>query len=813
MSSTAASQQAQSESFGEPISPEVPPRRTNEDELRHSAVLVASPPQIQIIKRDGSSTPLDVTKIRRVVDWACFDKDVNPITLEAGLTTRLRNGVTTREIQDNLISCALEMCSPTQPDWRYVAGRLHIWSLWKDTLVSRGYQYDSYERTVQTKVEKNQYDLRILTYSTEELREAGSWINAEWDRDYDYAGAILLTSRYLLADELPQEAFLTCALLLASVEVSASRLEWARKFYEAIARRKISLATPILANLRTPGGSLTSCFITAMSDDLESIFTEITNTARISKNGGGVGVNVSRIRATGSWVMGKKNTSGGVIPWIKLLNDTAIAVNQGGRRAGAVTVGLDVWHLDVPEFLEMQTEHGDQRRKAFDIFPQLVIPDLFMRRVITREPWTLVDPYEVRTSLGIELAELWGEEFEQVYAQIETQVKSGKLRLVKQIDARELFKAIMRSQVETGMPYLWFKDTANRANPNKHEGYIPSGNLCQESWSNVKPGEEAHSCNLLSLNLANIEAPTEELGDCEEGFNSPLSPNTQPPTPAPAAFQELPNICETAVRMLDNTIELTNPPFEAAQTHNSKYRTIGVGCMGLADWLAKQRLSYSDLPQISFLFEEIGYYCTRASMELAKERGAYPAFAGSEWSQGKLIGAKPVEWFLEHAQDKQRWQKLSEDIQKFGIRNSHISAIAPNTSSSLVQGCTASILPVYSRFFYDKWAKGTVPIAPPYVNKGLWFYQENKTLLQTKVIKAVATMQQWIDTGISMELIFNLNQGVYFLEEPERSLKAKDIFNTLVMAWQKGCKAIYYVRTVQKDDFKELDETCSTCAN
>ncbi|MFM7440017.1 MAG: ribonucleoside-diphosphate reductase subunit alpha, partial [Snowella sp.] len=252
----------------------------------------------------------------------------------------------------------------------------------------------------------------------------------------------------------------------------------------AIAKRQISLATPILANLRVPGGSLTSCFILAIDDNLESIFEEITNTARISKNGGGVGVNVSRIRATGSWVMGKSNASGGVIPWIKLLNDTAIAVNQGGRRAGAVTVGLDVWHLDVPEFLEMQAENGDQRRKAYDIFPQLVIPDEFMRRVLNKEEWTLVDPYEVRRKLNIELAELWGTDFEKAYRLIESSLDQ-EIVLYKRVNARDLFKLMMRSQVETGMPYLAFKDTINRANPNKHKGYIPGVNLCTESFSNV----------------------------------------------------------------------------------------------------------------------------------------------------------------------------------------------------------------------------------------------------------------------------------------------------------------------------------------
>ena len=783
---------------------------------------------IQVIRRDGSTTPLDISKIRSVVEWACDKQDVNPITLEAGLTTRLKDGVTTREIQDNLIDCALSMCSPNEPAWRYVAGRLHIWSLWKDTQVSRGYGYEnenadlrnfeitslhspsskydfsskyrgaSYAQTVQFQVDAGRYDRAILKYSAEELEIAGSWIEPEWDKDYDYAGAVLLTKRYLLDDELPQEAYLTCALLLAQLETPKKRLGIAKQFYEAIAQRKISLATPILANLRIPNGSLSSCFIIAMDDNLESIFSEITNTARISKNGGGVGVNVSRIRATGSWVMGKEKASGGIVPWIKLLNDTAIAVNQGGRRAGAVTVGVDVWHLDVPEFLEMQTENGDRRRKAYDVFPQLIIPDEFMRRVENQRDWILVDPYEVKEKLGITLAELWGEEFEKAYALIEAELDRS-ITLYKKVNARELFKEIMRSQVETGMPYLAFKDTINRANPNKHEGYIPGVNLCCESFSNVKPGAEGHSCNLVSLNLANISTAEWNKHGVPQHF---LRSN-----------EEIAHICTLAVRILDNTIDITTPPFAESKAHNDKYRTIGVGAMGLADWLAKHHKTYQDLTEIGNLFEEIGYWCTKASMELAKERGAYGAFAGSEWSKGKLIGAKSVEWFLEESSDKERWVKLSEDIKQYGIRNSHITAIAPNTSSSLVQGCTASILPVYSKFFYDKWAKGTVPIAPPFIDDCFWYYHENKTLDQKIVIKAVAKIQQWIDTGISMELLFNLNQGVYFPNEPERSIKAKDIFESLLMAWQEGCKAIYYIRTVQKDNFKESGDSCVACAN
>ncbi|MGY6530979.1 MAG: ribonucleoside-diphosphate reductase subunit alpha [Cyanobacterium sp.] len=734
---------------------------------------------IKVVKRSGRLADLDISKIRNVVNWACTGKDVNAIALEAGLKTRIRYGITTREIQDNLVNCALEMCNIDEPDWRYVAGRLSMWSLWKEILVSRGYNYGNYAKTVQSFVEEGKYDDRILVYSHEELETANGWINPDWDLDYDYAGAVLLTSRYLLPDELPQEAFLTCSLLLASQEAPKNRLFYAKKFYEAIASRRISLATPILANLRVPNGSLTSCFIIAMEDNLESIYREITNTARISKNGGGVGVNVSRIRATGSAVMGKKNASGGVIPWIKLLNDTAIAVNQGGRRAGAVTVGLDIWHLDVPEFLEMQTENGDQRRKAYDVFPQLILPDEFMRRVKAKQSWTLVDPLEVKEKLGYDLPVMWGEEFEKAYQDIEANLDTV-IKLYKRINARELFKHIMRSQVETGMPYLAFKDIINRANPNKHDGYIPGVNLCTESFSNVTSGEYAHCCNLVSLNLANLEQ------------------------------EELEEVSTLAVRILDNTIDITNPPFADAKKHNNRYRTIGVGAMGLADWLAKNELRYNNLQEISNLFEDMGFYCTQASMKLAQERGAFDAYEGSDWSKGLLIGSKPVEWFKANAYNPERWQTLADDIQQYGIRNSHITAIAPNTSSSLVQGCTASILPVYSRFFYDKWAKGTVPIAPPYISDKVWFYQENKNLDQTMVVKATGVIQQWIDTGISMELLFNLNEGVYYPSEPERALKAKDIFDILVMAWEEGCKAVYYVRIVQKDNFKD---ECTACAN
>lgn len=792
--------------------------------------------QVQVVHRDGTTTDLDVSRIRKVVNWACEGLEAEPTALESSLQTRLKGGVTTRQIQENLISCALELCSPREPDWRYVAGRLYIYDYNKE--VSRNRRDVGFADRVLTWVSEGKYDHRLKTYTRNDLLQAGDYLEWERDFDYDYAGASLLVRRYLLDGETIQEAYMVLALLLAVPSLKEQRLKTAKRIYDAISKRKVSLATPILANLRVPGGSLSSCFITAMDDNLESIFETITDTARISKNGGGVGVNVSRVRATGSTVMGHSNASGGVLPWMKLLNDTAIAVNQAGKRSGAVTVSLDIWHLDIPEFLECQTENGDQRRKSYDLFPQVVVTDEFMRRVSgddrpglsnlrdTRpcpSHWTLVDPQEVRDELDIELAELWGEDFEAAYYLVEEAATDGLLKLTKQVNARELFKHIMRTQVETGLPYVTFKDTINEANPNQHRGYIPATNLCVESYSNVSPGggfnpdgtpreKEVHCCNLVSINLAQVTTP-----------------------------EDLAESCRLSVIILDNTIELTNPPLEGAAVHNNLYRTIGVGAMGLADFFASRGVKYSSCEASLLacdLFEFIAYVTTKQSVDLAQERGSYPAFEGSTWSQGRLLGNKPPELldqkrksrtvdyplFTDSLGECDSWQALAQEIKENGIRNSHIMAIAPNTSSSLVQGCTASILPTYSRFFYDKWSKGTVPIAPPFIRDSFWFYEENKRLNQDAVVKMTATIQSWVDTGISMELLFNLNKGVY---TEGKEIKAKDIFDTFILAWTLGCKAIYYVRTVQKDSFgafegssvpavgsvKLIDNGCSSCVN
>ena len=402
-------------------------------------------------------------------------------------------------------------------------------------------------------VSKGLYDDAILNYTDSQLEEVSKWINVNRDLDYDYAGANILANRYLIQEddnvlELPQEAYLTMALLLA-LPSRNKRMEVAKSFYDVLSLRKISLATPILLNLRRKNGSLSSCFILSASDTLESITDSWKDVAFISKNAGGVGVNYSAIRAQGSYLLGNPGLAKGVVAPIKVLNDIAVYVDQGGKRAGAVTVGIDIWHLDVPDFLEMKTENGDQRKKAYDVFPQLVISDEFMRRAKADKSWTLIDPYEVKKVLGIDLPSLWGKEFEKAYSLIESEVGKS-LTLYNKVSAKDLFKKIMKSNIETGLPYWTFKDTINRYNPNRHDGYIPQTNLCVESYSNVKADKYTHVCNLVSLNLSNI-------------FE-----------------EELESVSKLAVVLLDNTIDITTPPSQKAKDHNERYRTVGCRSYG-----------------------------------------------------------------------------------------------------------------------------------------------------------------------------------------------------------------------------------------
>ena len=721
----------------------------------------------------------------------CEGLEIDLQSFENYLDSIYSQNISSEKIQDILINYAVSMTSFEESDWTYLAGKLLMRKTQEGVFKNRGFSYGNFYETIKKMVELGVYDSRLKEYGEEEIRELEKEIDISRDMIYDYAGANMFVNRYLLKYsgkifELPQEVFMCIAMLLAINE--ENRVLVAKNFYNALSLKKISLATPILANLRVPNGNLSSCFITAMDDNIESIFYNIDTIAKISKNGGGAGLNISRIRAKNSMVNGYHNASGGVIPWIKIINDTAVAVNQQGRRAGAVTVALDSWHLDIESFLELQTENGDQRGKAYDIYPQVVVSDLFMERVEKNLEWTLLDPYEIRMKYGIELCELYGEEFEKKYLEIE---KARDITLKKVVKARELFKEIMKTQIETGMPYIFFKDRANLMNHNNHVGMIGNGNLCMESFSNFSPSRdfkedidensgvrkvnlgEVHTCNLVSLNLAEIER------------------------------EELEKNVSIAVRILDNTIDLTKTPIKESDKHNKNYRAIGVGTMGLADYLAREYMIYEDsILEIDELFEEIALYSLKSSALLAKERGSYPMFKDSQWDRGVFF-QKDEKWYLENSKFSQKWKEVFELVKEYGIRNGELTAVAPNTSTSLLMGSTASVNPTFSRFYIEKNQKGAVPRVVKYLKDRAWFYPEFKNVDPQIYVKIMGRIGKWTTQGISMELIFDLNKNI----------RAKDIYDTLMTAWKEGCKSVYYIRTIQKStNIMNEKEECESCS-
>lgn len=721
----------------------------------------------------------------------CEGLEIDLQSFENYLDSIYSQNIFSEKIQDILINYAVSMTSFEESDWTYLAGKLLMRKTQEGVFKNRGFSYGNFYETIKKMVELGVYDSRLKEYGEEEIRELEKEIDISRDMIYDYAGANMFVNRYLLKYsgkifELPQEVFMCIAMLLAINE--ENRVLVAKNFYNALSLKKISLATPILANLRVPNGNLSSCFITAMDDNIESIFYNIDTIAKISKNGGGAGLNISRIRAKNSMVNGYHNASGGVIPWIKIINDTAVAVNQQGRRAGAVTVALDSWHLDIESFLELQTENGDQRGKAYDIYPQVVVSDLFMERVEKNLEWTLLDPYEIRMKYGVELCELYGEEFEKKYLEIE---KDKDITLKKIVKARELFKEIMKTQIETGMPYIFFKDRANLMNHNSHVGMIGNGNLCMESFSNFSPSRdfkesidensgvrkvnlgEVHTCNLVSLNLAEIER------------------------------EELEKNISIAVRILDNTIDLTKTPIKESDKHNRNYRAIGVGTMGLADYLAREYMIYEEsILEIDELFEEIALYSLKSSALLAKERGSYPMFKGSQWDRGVFF-QKDEKWYLENSKYSQKWKEVFELVKEYGIRNGELTAVAPNTSTSLLMGSTASVNPTFSRFYIEKNQKGAVPRVVKYLKDRSWFYPEFKNVDPQTYVKIMGRIGKWTTQGVSMELIFDLNKNI----------RARDIYDTLMTAWKEGCKSVYYIRTIQKStNIMNEKEECESCS-
>lgn len=734
---------------------------------------MATVKEIMVEKRDGTKEPYDVLKIKKSIQMAAEGQDVNPLELESTLDQFLKPGIKTRDIQLNVIQHAVQLATPQAPDWLNVAGRALAMDEWANFSL-RG---KSFRDIVYFNIKKGTYDKDLLEfYSDDDLDDLATAVKLNRDLDYSYASLITAKKKYLGKYELNQHMHMVNAMRFGQYEPAETRIKFVKEVYNALSQRKISLATPFLSNLRK-GGNVASCFIIAVEDDLGSIFDNVKRVSKISKNGGGLGIFLGYLRAKGDEVNGYENAAGTVVQWIKIFNDTLVAVNQGGKRAGAGTIALPIWHNDILDFLDMQTEHGDLRMKAYDVFPQVTIPDIFMERDRNKQPWVTFSPFEVKKKLGIDVRGLHGAAFTEAYLKIEKAAEEGKLKVTRKIEnARDLMKIIMRTQFETGLPYIAFTDTINEYNPNKGDTDnvgIPCVNLCTESFSNVMPDQLGHVCNLASIVLGNIKN-----------------------------MQELGKISALTCKILDYGISLTNAPDSITSDHNNRYRTIGIGLQGLHDHLAREYMNFRDLEYIKEIAECVEYHAALQSVELAQRFGTFTAYDKSEWKNGNRVAQ-----FAKHASGKYDWAFLQSEIDKYGIRNSQLTSPAPNTSTSIYMDSSASVLPVYDAFFSEDNKNGKLVVAAKFLRDNPLGY--GKTFPKhtaTEIIDVVSELQKFIDTGCSMELIF---------DQRKETFNAKELYDAIHYAHQKGIKAIYYIRTIKKNatiDERPQEADCVSCA-
>ena len=749
--------------------------------------------EILVQKRDGRFENYDIAKIKNIISFATKDLRVNPLTLEATISSKVKNKIKTSEIQFNLIQSAVSLITIDEPDWSIVAGRLDIYNLHREVYKLHKINYETkLIDFIKIAIKYNLYDKIILErYSEDEINEIEKYINPEYDMIFPISSTKSLFKKYLIKHkgksfELPQFANIVIAMFLNQYETK-DRLRKIKDDYEAIASLKISLATPFKANLRKPNANLSSCFVTEIDDNAESINHTLKNIAMISKNGGGVGVYLGRIRPSNSLV---KNYAGANVinVWVKIIDDMAPAWNQCGTRSGAITVSLDIFHKDIESFIEMKTESGgDVRQKCYNIFPQVIINSKFIEAVKNDKEFPLVDRKTILDDLGIDVCNL--KQFNDNYDLIVSKIKDKKLYNCELTSAKELWKKLLRIYIETGDLYIVCKDAMNKTNPFYDAGYYTnSANLCVESFSPARPSTNfkkhynketneasetftpgrTHTCNLISLNVSDM------------------------------SLKDIENYSKQAVRMLDNAIDVTNVPLIEGEILTEETRIIGVGILGLADHLAFNKKSYEiDQDYIENIFELVSYYTLESSIEIADEKGSFGIFDKSSFKNKKYLGKTGEELMEQSLTKSLDWVTLLERASK-GVRNSQLFAVAPNTSSSLLCASSASYLPIFSKFSYETLDKMNVPVVPKFLSERFWYYKEYTNIPVKTIIELTNKLHKWVDTGLSLETIIS----------PEKD-SIKDISDALLEGFSDNLKALYYSRTIDK----QSSSGCSSCAN
>ena len=712
--------------------------------------------------------------------------------LENKFLSFYKGGMSDKEKRDALIKAAVELTKPEFPKWEIIAARFLNYSFKKDLRSSMEKRHiSSFYDKISYLASEGLYGTYILKgYSKDEIEMAASFIDEERENLFTYAGLELLLKRYVIKShqgellETPEEMFLSIALHLA-INETKDRMGYVKKFYDMLSRLQVTMATPTLSNARKPFHQLSSCFIDVVPDSLNGIYRSLDNFAKVSKYGGGMGLYFGKVRANGSAIRGFEGAAGGIIRWIRLVNDTAVAVDQLGVRSGAVAVYLDVWHRDLPEFLNLRTNNGDDRMKAHDVFPAVCYPDYFWR--LAKEnldaPWYMMCPHEILTIKGYALEDYWGEEWEKRYLDC---VKDSRIRK-RVMSVKEIVRLILKSAVETGTPFAFNRDAVNRANPNKHVGMIYSSNLCTEIAQNMSAIEEISIkmesedgdpvivtktrpgdfvvCNLASLSLGNIDVR-------KEG--------------------ELEGIVRTAVRALDNVIDLNFYPLEYAKYTNRRYRAIGLGVSGYHHMLAKNGIRWESQEHLDFVdkvFERISFAAIDESSEIASEKGSYEFFLGSEWESGLF--------FRRRGYESPEWKAVEKKVKEHGMRNAYLLAIAPTSSTSIIAGTSAGVDPVMKRFFYEE-KKGEMlaRLAPELSPQTWWYYKNAHEIDQSWSVLASAIRQRHIDQAQSMNLYITNDYTM------------KQVLSLYLLAWEKGVKTIYYIRS------KSLEvEECESCSS
>ena len=720
------------------------------------------------------------------------ERSYSMVTLQEKFSSFSKPGMSQKDAIDALIKAAVELTTPEAPSWEMISARILSYRSEKNiSRLEEEMGLRTFYRKLKYMTEEGLYgDYILQNYSEEEINEAATFIEPERNKLLNYSGLDLLLKRYVIKNysgkviERVQEMFLGIALHLAMPE-KEDRLMWVRRIYDLLSKLEVTMATPTLSNSRKPSHQLSSCFIDTVPDSLDGIYRSLDNFSQVSKFGGGMGMYFGKVRATGGNIRGFKGVAGGVIRWMRLVNDTAVAVDQLGMRQGAVAVYLDVWHKDLPEFLQLRTNNGDDRMKAHDIFPAICYPDLFwkMAEEDINQSWSLFCPNEIMRIKGYCLEDCYGEEWERKYLDCVNDQRLSR----RVISIKDIIRLVLRSAVETGTPFTFNRDTVNRGNPNAHKGMIYCSNLCTEIAQNMAPIETVSKevetkdgdtivvtttrpgefvvCNLASLSLGRLPLEDEE---------------------------QMQEKVATVVRALDNVINLNFYPVPYAQITNQRYRSIGLGISGYHHALAKRRIKWESEEHLEFMdkvFETINRAAILASSNLAKEKGSYQFFEGSDWQTGA--------YFDKRGYDSAEWQDVRKTVALQGMRNAYLLAVAPTSSTSIIAGTTAGLDPIMKRFFLEEKKGSMLPrVAPELSDETYWMYKSAYLINQKWSVLASGVRQRHIDQAQSMNLYIT------------NDFTMRQILDLYLLAWKEGVKTIYYVRS------KSLEvEECESCSS